>query len=163
MKGETAMEERIKNINSELTQLYQWEDDLYHRYGVFFHLSDPAVWVLYGLYENAEQVLTQNDLASTWFYPKQTINYTVNTLVTNGWVKLEQLPVARNNKAVLLTDEGKRICKERILPLMQAEENSLNCLTEEEQEILLLLTKKRITYFEEEIQKITGETNKKTR
>lgn len=156
------MDEKIRAINSELTQMYKWEDDLYHRYGVFFGLSDPAVWVLYGLYEDTEQVLTQNDLVSTWFYPKQTINYTVNTLVKNGWVKLEQLPVARNSKAVLLTEEGKRICEEKILPLMQAEEKSLSRMTEEEQELLLRLTKKQFSFFEEEIQKITGEKSKKS-
>lgn len=146
--------DRIRVINSELTQMYQRENDLYHRYGVFFGLSDPAVWVLYGLYEDTEQVLTQNDLVSTWFYPKQTINYTVNTLAQKGWLRLEQLPGARNSKAVLLTDEGKRICEERILPLMQAEHTSLQRMTEEEREMLLRLTKKQHACFEEEINKI---------
>lgn len=156
------MDEKIRAINSELTQMYKWEDDLYHRYGMFFCLSDPAVWVLYGLYEDTEQVLTQNDLVSAWFYPKQTINYTVRTLVKNGWVKLEQLSVARNSKAVLLTEEGKRICEEKILPLMQAEEKSLSRMTEEERELLLRLYKKQLSYFEEEIQKITGEKSEKS-
>ena len=95
LSGGLSMEPRIREINSELTQLYKWEDELYHRYGVFCGLSDPAVWILYGLYEDTEQILTQNDLVSTWFYPKQTINYTVNALVKRGWIKLEQLPVAR--------------------------------------------------------------------
>ncbi len=151
------MDEKVRSINSEFTQLYKREDDLYHRYGVFFGLSDPAVWILYGLYEDTERIVTQNDLVSTWFYPKQTINYTVGTLVQRGLVELRQLPVARNSKAVLLTEEGKRFCKERILPLMQAEERSLSRMTEEEQEQLLRLSKKQLAYFEEEIQKITGE------
>lgn len=154
------MDKKIRALNSELTQLYKCEDDLYHRYGVFFGLSDPMVWVLYGLYEDTEEVLTQNDLVSTWFYPKQTVNYTVNALVKNGWVELKQLPVARNNKAVLLTEEGKRICKEKILPLMQAEEKSLSRMTDEEREMLLYLFKKQLTYFEEEITNITGEKSK---
>lgn len=151
------MDEKVRSINSEFTQLYKREDDLYHRYGVFFGLSDPAVWILYGLYEDTERIVTQNDLVSTWFYPKQTINYTVGTLVQRGLVELRQLPVARNSKAVLLTEEGKCFCKERILPLMQAEEHSLSRMTEEEQEQLLRLSKKQLAYFEEEIQKITGE------
>lgn len=151
------MDEKVRSINSEFTQLYKREDDLYHRYGVFFGLSDPAVWILYGLYEDTERIVTQNDLVSTWFYPKQTINYTVGTLVQRGLVELRQLPVARNSKAVLLTEEGKRFCKERILPLMQAEESSLSRMTEEEREQLLRLSKKQLAYFEEEIQKITEE------
>lgn len=159
-KEKFKMDKKIRALNSELTQLYKCEDDLYHRYGVFFGLSDPMVWVLYGLYEDTEEVLTQNDLVSTWFYPKQTVNYTVNALVKNGWVELKQLPVARNNKAVLLTEEGKRICKEKILPLMQAEEKSLSRMTDEEREMLLYLFKKQLTYFEEEITNITGEKSK---
>lgn len=151
------MDERIRSINSEFTQLYKKEDDLYHRYGVFFGLSDPAVWILYGLYEDTGEPVTQNDLVSTWFYPKQTINYTVGALIKRGWIELKQLPGARNSKAVLLTEAGKRACKEMILPLMQAEEHSLSRMTEEEQEQLLRLSKKQLAYFEEEIQKITGE------
>lgn len=164
-KGGSSMDkkpdEKIRAMNSELTQLYKSEDDLYHRYGVFFGLSDPAVWVLYSLYEETDRVFTQNDLVSTWFYPKQTINYTVSSLVKNGWIELKQLPVARNNKAVILTDEGKRICKERILPLMRAEENSLCRMTEDERALLLKLAKKQFSYFEEEIKKITGDNSKR--
>ena len=159
--GGRSMDANIRAINSELTQLYKWEDELYHRYGVFCGLSDPAVWILYGLYEDTEQILTQNDLVSTWFYPKQTINYTVNALVKRGLVKLEQLPVARNSKVILLTEEGRRICEEKMLPLMQAEENSLSRMTEQERELLLRLAKKQMTYFEEEIRKITGGQSKK--
>lgn len=154
------MEAEIRAINSELTQMYKWEDELYHRYGVAFGLSDPAVWVLYGLFEDPDRIITQNDLVSTWFYPKQTINYTVSSLVKSGWVVLRQLPGSGNSKAVVLTDEGKHICEERILPLMQAETLSLRRLTEEERRLLLCLCKKQLTYFEEEIQKLTGETDK---
>lgn len=150
------MNERTKEINTELTQIYKLEDDLYHRYGIFCGLSDPAVWILYSLYENKKKTITQNELVSTWFYPKQTINYTVNSLIKKGWIKLEQLPISGNNKAILLTEEGKQICKEKIAPLILAEENSLIRMTEQEREILLNLAKKHLTFFEEEIQKITG-------
>ena len=44
---------------------------------------------------------------------------------------------------------------------MQAEEKSLSRMTEEEREMLLRLAKKHMTYFEEEIQKITGGKSKK--
>ena len=75
------MDTKIKSLNMELTQMYKWEDDLYHRYSVFCGLSDPALWVLYSLYEDEEKTYTQNDFVSMWFYPKQTVNYTVSGLV----------------------------------------------------------------------------------
>lgn len=153
------MDPKMKALNAALTQMYKREDDLYHRYGAFMGLSDPAVWVLYGLYEDPERVLTQNDLVAAWFYPKQTISYTVNALAKKGWVKSEQLPGAGNSKAVLLTEEGLRVCQEKILPLMQAEERSLKRLSEEEQALLLHLTKKQFSYFEEEVHTILGENS----
>lgn len=85
------MNPEIRATNMALTQISKQIDELYHRYGAYCGLSDPAIWVLYSLYEDEEKTYTQNDLVSMWFYPKQTVNYTVNSLVKNGWIYLEQL------------------------------------------------------------------------
>lgn len=150
------MNPKVRTTNIALTQLSKQLDELYHRYGVYCGLSDPAIWVLYSLYEDEEKTYTQNDLVSMWFYPKQTINYTVNSLVKNGWISLEQLPGGRNRKAIHLTQEGEQVCREKILPLMLAEEKSLVRMSPEEQALLLRLTEKQLMNFEEEIKKITG-------
>lgn len=155
------MDDKAKSINTALTQLFKREDEIYHRYGSFCGLSDPAIWVLYTLYEEKNAVYTQNDLVSMWFLPKQTINYTVNCFVKSGWVKLEQLQGSRNSKAVILTEEGRHICEEKIRPLMIAEERSIQKLSENEQELLLKLSEKQCSYFEEEINKIIGDNKKK--
>lgn len=155
------MDAKIRAINMAFTQLSKREDELYHRYGSFCGLSDPAIWVLYTLYETEESLYTQNDLVAMWFYPKQTINYTVGSLVKNGWLRLEQLPGARNRKALRLTVEGERVCAEKILPLMLAEERSLSRMTEDEQELLLRLSRKQCDYFEEELAKIIGDQTEK--
>lgn len=156
------MNDKIRNLNTALSQLYKKEDDLYHRYSVHCGLSDPAIWVLYTLYEVENKIYTQNDLVSLWSFPKQTVNYAVCGMVKNGWLRLEQLPGGRNRKAVLLTEEGERICEEKILPLMLAEERSLLGLTEEEQELLLRLNQKQCAAFEEEIVQLTGGENKES-
>lgn len=158
------MDEKIRTRNMELTQLYKWEDDLYSRYSVYCGLSDPAMWVLYTLYEatldpNSEKKYTQNELVATWYYPKQTINYTVTGLVKKGFVTLEQRPGSGNSKTILLTPEGKAFCTDKILPLMQAEEHSFSRMTEEEQALLLQLTRKKCAYLDEEIRHITGDTS----
>lgn len=151
------MNEKIRALNAALTQLYKKEDELYHRYSVYCGLSDPALWVLYTLYEEEDRILTQNDLVALWSFPKQTVNYTVSGLVQDGLLRLEQLPGGRNRKAVLLTEEGERMCEEKILPLLLAEERSLLCLSEEEQELLIRLNQKQCTAFEAEIEQLTGE------
>lgn len=161
-EGGTQMNEKLRALNVALSQLYKKEDELYHRYSVYCGLSDPATWVLYTLYEEEDKVYTQNDLVSLWSFPKQTVNYAVSGLIKNGWIKLEQLPGGRNRKAVLLTEEGERICEEKILPLMLAEERSLLGLTEEEQELLLRLNQKQCAAFEKEIEQLTGEKSKES-
>lgn len=155
------MNEKIRSMNIAFTQLAKREDELYHQYGTFCGLSDPAIWVLYTLYEDEKSIHTQNDLVSMWSFPKQTLNYTVRGLVKKGWVQLEQLPGARNSKALKLTKEGEQVCYEKILPLMLAEEKSLTRLTDDEQSTLLRLLEKQCTYFEEEIKKITGRKEEK--
>lgn len=155
------MDNGMKLINMELTRTYRHVDEVYHSYGIVYGLSDPAIWILYTLCESADKVFTQNDLVSMWSFPKQTINYTVNSLVKKGWVSLEQLPGARNSKAVCLTQEGQCICREKILPLMDAEERSLKRMTEEERTLLLELTQKQCMYFEEEVRKTMEEYSKK--
>lgn len=156
------MNDKIRTLNMALSQLYNRQDELYHRYSVYCGLSEPAIWVLYTLYEVEGRVYTQNDLVSLWSFPKQTLNYAVSGLVNNGWLRLEQLPGGRNRKAVLLTEEGQRVCEEKILPLMLAEERSLLDLTEEEQALLLRLYQKQCAAFEAEINKLTGETRKES-
>lgn len=154
------MNEKIRALNMALSQLYKKEDELYHRYSVFCGLSDPAIWVLYTLYEEENKIYTQNDLVSLWCFPKQTLNYAVSGLVKNGWIRLEKLPGGRNRKAVILTKEGEKVCEEKILPLMFAEEESLMGLTEEEQELILKLNQKQCDAFEKEIDRIIGEKSK---
>lgn len=154
------MNERIRELNMALTQLYKRGDDLYHRHSVHCGWSDPVGWVLYSLYENEEKTYTQNDLVAMWCYPKQTVNYAVSDLLKKEWIVLEQQIGAGNKKSIRLTDEGRKICEEKILPLMLAEEQSLNRMTENERELLLQLTQKQIDYLDEEIRKITGEKSK---
>ena len=157
LQGGSLMDEEIRALNMELSQMYKKENELYHRYSVFSGLSDPASWVLYTLYEEESRTYTQNDLVSMWSFPKQTINYTVSKLAGNGWVSLKQLPGGRNRKAILLTEEGRRTCEEKVLPLMLAEEQSLKRLTETERNMLLQLIQKQYACFEDEIKKIIGE------
>lgn len=151
------MNDKIRSLNMTLSQMYKREDELYHRYSIYCELSDPAIWVLYTLYEDENKIYTQNDLVSMWSYPKQTVNYAVSGLVKNGWIKLEQLPGGRNRKAVLLTKEGERICEKKILPLMLAEERSLQGLTETEQDLLSQLIQKQYACLEAEIKKLIGD------
>lgn len=156
------MEKNSQSVNMAFNRLAKREDELYHRYSAFCGLSDSSLCVLYTLYEDESRVYTQNELASVWFYPKQTMNYAVNVLVKKGWVRLAQRSGLRNGKSVCLTEEGKRACDKLILPLLEAEERSLRRLGEEKQRLLLHLSELQCDYLEEEIIQITGGKGLKT-
>lgn len=144
------MDAEVKQQNLILNQHYKRMNEQYHAYAVHCSLSDPALWVLYSLWE-AEAPLTQNDICALWMYPKQTINFTITGLVKKGIVRLEQRPGARSGKTVKLTPAGSALCREVIAPLMEAEERSLSQLTEPARKLLVGLSEKQCICFEREI------------
>lgn len=150
------MHMRVKEQNIMLIQNAKKLNEQYHVYAAYCGLSDPALCVLYTLYD-ADEIVTQNELAVMWCYPKQTINFAISGLVKKGYVKLEKLGMARNSKAVRLTDEGSEFCQRVIAPLTDAEEHSLLRLTEEERELLVQLEQKQGAYFKDEIQRLIKE------
>jgi len=145
------MDAEVKAQNIALNQYYKRMNEQYHAYAAQCGLSDPALWVLYSLWET-ETPLTQNDICALWMYPKQTINFTISGLVKKGYVQLEQRPVARNSKAVKLTDEGAGLCRKVIVPLMEVEERSLSQLDSSARKLLVSLSEKQCTFFEREVQ-----------
>ena len=144
------MDAEVKAQNLALNQFYKRMNEQYHAYAVHCGLSDPALWVLYSLWET-ETPMTQNDIAAIWMYPKQTINFTISGLVKKGFVQLEPLPGARNSKAVKLTRTGKALCQRVIAPLMDAEERSLSQLTAPARRLLVGLSEKQCICFEREV------------
>lgn len=150
------MSETVNGQNTELNRIWKRMNVQYHNYAVACGLSDPAMWTLYALYENCggTHPLTQNDIVETWMYPKQTVNFTITGLVKKGYVFLEQLGGARNSKAVHLTEAGKQLCEQIIRPMMDAEENALRKLSEEERMLLVRLNAAQCSALETEIQKM---------
>lgn len=145
------MDAEVKAQNMALNQHYKRMNEQYHAYAVHCGLSDPALWVLYSLWESDEP-LTQNDICALWMYPKQTINFTISSLVKKGCVQLEQRPGARSGKTVRLTAEGTALCRKVIVPLMDAEERSLLHLTDPARKLLVVLSANQCSCFEQEVQ-----------
>ena len=145
------MNTEVKAQNMALNQHYKRMNEQYHAYAVRCGLSDPALWVLYSLWET-DVPLTQNDICALWMYSKQTINFTISTFVKKGYVTLQQRPGARSGKSVCLTADGMALCRKVIAPLMEAEERSLLQLTEPARKLLVGLSEKQCLYFEQEVQ-----------
>lgn len=148
------MAETVKSQNLALNQYYKRMNEQYHSYAVHCGLSDPALWILYSLWES-DTPMTQNDLSAIWMYPKQTINFTIAGLTKKGCIHLEQRSGARSGKTICLTAEGTALCRKVIVPLLAAEERSLMTFSEENRKLLVTLSERQCTSLENEIRLLT--------
>lgn len=125
--------------------------ELHHRIATLIGISDSVMWTLHCLCDE-DTIHTQNSIAMKMGVPKQTINSAVNWLIKQGYIYMEQLPIARNNKQILLTEQGKAFCKKYIAPVVKAEEVAFDRLSKEEQETYLSLGIKHNQFQLEEFQ-----------
>lgn len=131
-------------------QLYKESDDVYHTYAKRFGLSEAALLLLCALVESPEPP-SQRQLASEWHYPPQTVNSILKRLEADGLLCLMEAPADRRSKRVCFTEAGQAFAARVIAPLLAAEERAFSALTEDEQRLLLALTKKYIRLLREEI------------
>lgn len=138
---------------TEFNKMHKKMNVLYHDYAKKIGLSDAAFWLIYSLYENSGPC-TQRDLSEAWFYAPQTINSALKALERDGIIRLELAQGNRKNKRILLTEAGKRLVKEKIEPLVLAEEQSFLRLCKEDREKLLEISSEHVKMLAEEINKI---------
>lgn len=148
------MSEKMELQLAQLNQCFKQVDEIYHKLAVRYKLSDSAFWILYSLCESKEPC-TQNDFCQDWFFPKQTVNSTIANLVKVGYIALESMPGSRNSKRIVMTEAGKAYTKGTIKPLLRAEQAAFERMSEEERETYLELTRKHISYLDEEIKAFT--------
>lgn len=125
--------------------------EYHHRIAAQIGIPDSVMWTLYCLFEE-DAIHTQNSVALKMGVPKQTVNSAVGWLLKKGYIHMKQLPVARNNKQILLTQQGKTFCERCIAPIVRAEENAFERLSKEEQETYLSLGIKHNQFQLEEFQ-----------
>ncbi len=134
------------------------QNSVYHSAAVKFGLSDSAMWILYMVSELKENV-TQQILCRQCFYPKQTINTAISNLIKNGYILLEPVHGARNQKRIILTDKGHELTSSTTDILRDAEERAYSHLSVQELEIYLKMTEKITSSLKSEIQAIEVKNN----
>ena len=130
----------------EYLQLDHQIDDFYHALAQGQGLSDSAHWVLWSLTELGEGC-TQKDICQQFFLSKQTVHSSVRKLERDGLLTLR--PKEGREVALFLTDRGRELVREKILPAMEAERAAAEGLTAEEWETLLRLSRKWLALFRE--------------
>ena len=86
-------------------------------------------------------VETQREISQQLSLSRQTLNSAFKLLIRKGLIRLEPSKRDQRSKRAILTQEGHRFVEENILRVGRLEEEAWKTLTEEEQTMLVRLTR----------------------
>lgn len=126
---------KIQKINCILAET----TGLYHKLNVALGLSDSVSDILYSIYAN-EGSYPIRELCAELSMPKQTVNSALRSLEKDGILFLE-IYSGRNKRAVL-TEKGKKFCKDTVASIFQMENTVFTEFTVSEIEAFVFLHEK---------------------
>lgn len=138
----------------EYNYLVSEMQELFHGIAQRADLSDSVHQILYTLAVFGEEC-TQANISRLTGISRQTINSAIRRMERDGIV---YLGTDGKRRPLILTEKGKRLVEEKILPFLNAEREMLDSWPREERDALLRLTRKYYDELKEKIQKIEGET-----
>lgn len=141
------MKEALQTPLARYNQLCRGYDDIYRQAALEAGISFVPYYILLMLC-CTDQPQTQSDIQKNSFYPKQTINSAVMRLQALGYLTLH--PQGRR-KILTLTEAGMEFCRQRVFPVLTAEEESFMELSLQEQEQLLFTTEKHLMLFRQRL------------
>lgn len=128
----------MDSIQDKLIEQFQNMDNAYEAYAKSKGLTYLSLMVLDVIYALGDGC-TQKQISEDTHYPKQSINLVVKAFLEDGIVELRELPENRKNKGITLTDKGRLLCDDVIVPLLRQEEAAMHEMGEKESAELLRL------------------------
>lgn len=129
-----------KEYLSRLNAILKEYDDLYRRSAKNSGLADCTFWILYTLREKGNK-LSQSEICSIVYLPKQTVNSALKKLENAGYIEL--LPGEdRRYKRVCLTPRGVSLAEKTVDWVIAQEEKTFSELPPEEKDAFLRLFRK---------------------
>lgn len=135
----------------EYNRIYKEVNDIYHDVATKFGLSNSAFDILYTICEVGDGCL-QRDVCDATFIPKQTVNSSIRKLERAGYVTLSD--GKGRSKHIHLTESGHTLLKEKIFPIIKAENEAFTELSQEECTFLLKLQGKYTVALREKFSKL---------
>ena len=123
---------------NEFNQLYKELDELYHAVALKAGLSDSALDILYSLCVLGDGCL-QKEICQLAFISKQMVNSSIRKLEQQQYLVLQ--PGKGRDMHIYLTDAGQALVQEKVIPVIQAENQAFGRMTAAEQNELLRLCK----------------------
>lgn len=146
------MNEYIKKQLETLNQQVKELAAIYHDAASKSGISDNEFWVWYALLILGGEY-SQQDICDTWSLPKQTINSIISNLSKKGYIFLEAAPGTRNRKIIRLSEDGKKYGENIVMGIYQAEQQSLEKMSEQERQTCIALLGNYINLLKNELNK----------
>ena len=113
-------------------------DDCYRNIAKRYGFSEAAFWTLYTLRMEPGNI-TQSDVCTVLYQPKQTVNSALKKLESDGYITLT--PAGAHTKNISLTKSGTKLCEQTVDKVIEAECAALGNMTDEETENMTALMK----------------------
>lgn len=123
----------------EFNRLYKRLDDLYHSLSLKMGMSDSTFMILYTIAELGDGC-SQKEICGQASVSKQTINSSIRKLEKGGIIRLEKGNRGRELH-IRLTETGKQTMREKIYPIMEAEDRAFIHMAAEERAEFLRLSR----------------------
>ena len=131
--------------------LYKEVDEIYHEIALKMGMSDSGFIILYALAELGDGCL-QKDIVGMYYISKQTVNSSISNLKRNGYVYLR--PGKGRDMHICLTSKGEELLREKIVPVIEAENSAFDAMTQKESSELIRLTRKYAALLREKAEQI---------
>jgi len=146
-----------KELLSEYNTLIKENDELYRNVAKALGFSDCAFWILYTLRECGTPV-TQREIISEIYLPKQTINSALKKLESGGYIEL-LTGTDKRSKLVCLTEKGCILAEKTVDCVIAAELKAFDELAEEEGRTFINLFQKFNGLLKKDMKHLKGIEN----
>lgn len=145
------MEYKKHPVLQEFDRLNNMIDELYHEVASRQGLSDSAYSILLAMLVLGDGC-TQTDVYKYTLLNKQTVNSSVRKLSKEGVIFFRH-GIGREQK-LYLTEKGRKIVDEKIIPIEQAENEVFEEMTPEDHQAILRLMSEYLESFKRKIEGI---------
>ena len=139
----------------EYNSIFKENDDLYRKIARELGMSECTFQIFYMLREQ-EETVTQSEICSALYQPKQTVNSALKKLEQEGYLRLIKQD-DRRSKRIELTEKGRELAERTVDRVLLVEQKALAELTEEEQKAFIGLFRKYTKLLGNKMQEIEGE------
>lgn len=146
------MEYPEKDMVLKFNSVYRELNDLYHDIALKLGISDSAFTIFYAIFRIGDGCL-QRDICKQSYTNKQTINSTIQRLKEDGYLYLEQ--GKGRDKHIYLTDRGAAFMKEKVGPMVTAEDEAFLMLSIEEQKQFYSIFSKYVASFHQKVEELS--------